>query len=73
MRSFLARAVVLFLAAALSASYVMDLIGATWLNCYGTHPLCAAGWWPRTWMTALYLAVIAGLVALVRWSARLGR
>ncbi len=66
MRLFLVRAVAYFLIGISTVGYAVMLFSATWLYCYGTHPLCAAGWMPRTEITAVYLAFITVLLYLTR-------
>ena len=70
MRLFLIRAAAYGLSAIWTAGYALLLLSATWLYCYGTHPLCAAGWWPRTTITAAYLIVLGGVLILTRWAVR---
>ena len=38
--------------------------------CYGKDIGCAGGWIARTIVTAVYLAVVAGLIGLTRWLLR---
>jgi E3 ubiquitin-protein ligase DOA10 len=66
MRLFLDQAVAYFLIGISTVGYAVMLFSATWLYCYGTHPLCSAGWMPRTEITAVYIAFITVLLYLTR-------
>lgn len=70
MRPALIRTAAYTLASLWTIAYAFILYAETWVSCYGTHPLCEAGWLPRTWITAGYLAILAGFLWLVRWAHR---
>lgn len=70
MRTALIRIAAYVLAGLWTIAYAFLLFAETWLACYGTHPLCAAGWPPRTWITAGYLTILAGFLWLVRRAYR---
>lgn len=71
-RTKVIRALAVFVSGVLTAAYIVALLGLTWLFCYVTGPGCDHGWMPPTIATAVYLAIIAPMILVVRRSLRGG-
>jgi len=73
MRSGFIRGAAFFLSGVWTIAYLFALYAYTWVYCFGTHPLCAAGWMPRTWTTLVYLGVLGVFLYLVQRAAKSAR
>lgn len=68
----MSRGVAVFISGVGTFAYLFVLYGLTWLYCFGTGPGCADGGMPPTIATAVYLAIIAPVILVVRRSLRGG-
>lgn len=73
MRLWFIRSTAVFLSGLWTIAYLFALYAGTYAYCFGTHPLCAEGWMPRTWITLVYLGALGCLLYLARRGVRWAR